>query len=197
MDPGIVSEVKGIMIFTLRKYILEEHGEHVFERYVACAPEATRDAIRDPLPSRWYPEMVMHDAVEACHSAVCNGSDELFSHAMEKGATLGTHWFFRMLVQVTSPRYLVRLMPTALRQMRRGSVKLDIEVRDNDATLRVTGHPFADHHLYRLATPAILGGLVRICTPDGRVILVDYGPTTQVVLVQWGEPLAAPGTNIS
>ena len=129
----------------------------------------------------------MRDAVEACHRAVCNGSDTLFSHAMEKGATIGTHWFFRMFVSVTSPRYLVRLMPTALRQMRRGSVKLDVEVRENDATLRVTGHPFADHPLYRLATPAILGGLVRICTPSGQVTLVDYGPTTQVVEVRWGD----------
>ena len=197
MDPETLSQVKGLMIFTLKRYILEEHGEHVFERYAASAPEETRDAIRDPLPSRWYPEVVMRDAVEACHRAVCNGSDTLFSHAMEKGATLGTHWFFRMLVQVTSPRYLVRLMPTALRQMRRGSVKLDVELRDTDATLRVTDHPFADHPLYRLATPAILGGLVRICTPSGRVILVDYGPTTQVVLVQWADPLAAHGTNIS
>jgi hypothetical protein len=182
-----VSEVKGIMIGTLRRYILEEHGEKVFERYVACAPEETRDAIREPLLSRWYPEVVMRDAVEACYRAVCNGSDTLFSHAMERGATLGTHWFFRMLVSVTTPRYLVRLMPTALRQMRRGSVKLDMDVRDSDATLRVTGHPFADHPLYRLATPAILGGLVRICTPSGRVTLVEYGPTTQVVHVQWGD----------
>jgi hypothetical protein len=189
MHLEIASEVKGIMIVTLRKYILEEHGEKVFERYVACAPEGTRAAIREPLPSRWYPEVVMRDAVEACYEAVCNKSDTLFSHAMEKGATLGTHWFFRMLVSVTSPRYLVRLLPTALHQMRRGSVKLDMEVRDSDATLRVTGHPFSDHPLYRLATPAILGAVVRLCTSTGRVTLVDYGSTTQVVLVQWGDQL--------
>jgi len=192
MHPENVSEVKGIMIVTLRRYILEEHGEHVFERYVARAPEETRAAIREPLPSRWYPEVVMRDAVEACYDAVCNRSDTLFSHAMDRGATLGTHWFFRMLVSVTSPRYLVRLLPTALRQMRRGSVKLEMQVRQSDATLRVTGHPFADHPLYRLATPAILGAVVRLCTQSGRVTLVDYGPTTQVVEVHWGDlPLRA------
>ena len=182
-----ISQVKGLMIVTLRKYILEEHGEQVFERYVACAPEETRAAIREPLASRWYPEVVMRDALEACHRGVCNGSDPLFTHALSRGATLGTHWFFRMLLSVTTPRYMIRLMPTALRQMRRGPVKLELQVRQSDATLRVSDHPFADHPLYRLATPAMLGAVMRLCTPVARVTLVDWSETTQVVEVHWGE----------
>jgi hypothetical protein len=184
-----VSEVRGIMIVTLRRYILEEHGDQVFGRYVAFASDETRDALSEPLASRWYPEIVMRDAMEACYHAVCNGNDTLFAHAMEKGATLGTHWFFRMLLSVTTPRYLIHLMPTALRRLRRGPVRLEMQVRNGDATLRVIDHPFADHPQYRLATPAILGAVVRLCSPSARVTLVDYGPTTQVVQVQWdGQP---------
>jgi hypothetical protein len=184
----MLSEVKGLMLVTLRRYILEEQGQEAFDRYVACAPSETRSSIRDPLTSAWYPEEVMHDALEACFNGVCDGSDARFVQAMDKGATMGTHWFFRMLVSVSTPHFLLRLYPAALRQMRRGPVKLDMEIHEHDATLRFTDHPFADHPQYRLATPPILRAVLRLCVgPSARATLIDCDVTTQVVKLVWGD----------
>jgi hypothetical protein len=182
-----VSEVKGVWFVTARRYAQEEYGQDVFERYVACASEESRDAVREPLASRWYPEETMRDALEAYYEGVCHGNDSRFTHAMEACAALGTHWFLQMLVSVTTPRYFLRLMPTALRQLRRGPVKLEVDVRDRDATLRFTHHPYSDHPQYRLATPAIVRAALRLCVgQSARATLVDYDATTQVVEVGWG-----------
>jgi hypothetical protein len=182
-----VSEVKGVWFVTARRYALEEFGPDAFERYVACASEESRDAVREPLASRWYPEETMRDALEAYYEGVCHSSDVRFTQAMEACAVLGTHWFLQMLVSVTTPRYFLRLMPTALRHVRRGPVQLDVDVRERDATLRIAHHPYSDHPPYRLATPAILRAVMRLCVgQSARATLVDYTATTQVVKLAWG-----------
>ena len=52
--PG--SEVKGAWLMTARRYIQQDCGEEVFARYVAAAPEESREALGEPVVSRWYPE---------------------------------------------------------------------------------------------------------------------------------------------
>lgn len=185
------SEVKGAWFVTARRYVLEEHGQDEFDAYVEAAREESRDALRDPLASDWYPETVMRDALEAFHRVVCREDDQRFSAAMEACAVLGTHWFLQMLVSVTTPGYFLRLLPTALRQVRRGPVRMTVDARDGSATLRFVDHPFADHAQYRLATPAILRAMLRLCVgKSARASLVDFDPTTQVVEVGWGDPSA-------
>jgi hypothetical protein len=188
MAAAMDSEVKGILLVTLRRYILEAQGQEALERYVACARERSRADLAAPLPSPWYPEERMHDALEACFAGPCQEDAARFSETMERGATMGTHWFFQILVSVTTPRYLLRLLPTAVRQMRRGPVKLEMKIRDRDARLRFVDHPFADHPLYRLATPAMALGVLRLSAgASARATLVDFDATTQVVEVGWGE----------
>jgi hypothetical protein len=171
---------------TARRYVLEDHGEAVFARYVGAAPEASRDAIAEPVVSRWYPETVMRDALEAFHREVTHRDAEKFARAMERCTVLGTHWFLQMLVSVTTPRYLLRLLPTALRQLRRGSVRMEVDVRENAATLRFMHHPFADHPCYRMATPAIMRGILGLCVGRrARAVLTSYDATTQVVALDW------------
>jgi hypothetical protein len=93
-----------------------------------------------------------------------------------------------MLVSVSSPQFLLHLYPTAMRQMRRGAVKLDIDVREESATLRFTNHPFADHPQYKLATPPIMRAVLRLCVgPSARARLVDFDASTQVVELGWGD----------
>jgi hypothetical protein len=180
------SEVKGAWFVTARRYILQDHGELVFARYVASAPEESEDWMRDPVVSHWYPETLMRDALEAFYREVSKRDPDKFSAAMERCAVLGTHWFVRMLASVSTPSYLLRLLPPALRQLRRGPVRLAVEVRPRDATLRFTDHPFSDHPCYRLATPAILRSILRLCVgQSARAALVEHDATTQVVRLEW------------
>jgi hypothetical protein len=182
--PG--SEIKGAWLMTARRYVLEDHGEAVFARYVEGAPAESRDAIGEPVVSRWYPETVMRDALEAFYREVTHRDADKFARAMERCTVLGTHWFLQMLVSVTTPRYLLRLLPTALRQLRRGSVRMEVDVRDASATLRFTHHPFSDHPCYRLATPAIMRAMLGLCVgQQARATLTHYDATTQVVELGW------------
>jgi hypothetical protein len=180
------SEVKGAWFVTARRYVVQDHGEEVFARYWQSAPDASRDAIRDPVVSRWYPETVMRDALEAFYEEVCNRDADKFMAAMERCTVLGTHWFVQVLVSVSTPRYLLRLLPAALRQLRRGQVRMTVDVRDGDATLRFMNHPFSDHPCYRLATPAILRAVLGLCVgQSARATLVEYDATTQVCELRW------------
>ena len=184
--PMAFSEVKGAWFMTARRYVLQEHGEETFARYVAALPERSRAAVSEPVVSRWYPEDAMHDALEAFFQEVVDRDAVKFCAAMERCAVLGTHWFLQILVSVTTPRYLLRLLPSALRQMRRGTVRLVVDAREDSATLRFTNHPYADHPCYRLATPAILRAILRLCVgQSARATMTSYDATTQVVELAW------------
>jgi hypothetical protein len=100
------SEVKGAWFVTARRYVIQDHGDEVFARYWQAAPEASRDALREPVVSRWYPETVMRDALESFYREVSNRDAEKFSAAMERCAVLGVHWFVQVLVSVSTPRFI-------------------------------------------------------------------------------------------
>ena len=128
----------------------------------------------------------MRDALESFFREVAHRDADKFTRAMERCTVLGTHWFLQMLVSVTTPRYLLRLLPTALRQLRRGSVRMAVDVRENAATMSITHHPFADHPCYRLATPAIMRATLGLCVGQAaRAVITHYDETTQIVELGW------------
>jgi hypothetical protein len=180
------SEVKGVWFVTAKRYLLEDYGPEMFDRYVAGVPEAHREWVREPLASRWYPEEMMRDAMNAFHTVVARGNDAVFTAAMERCAVLGIHWFLQLLLSVTTPRYLLRLVPTALAQIRRGPVRVHIDAREGGATLRFTGQPYAADPRYRLATPAIMRSLMSVCVgQSARATLTHFDESTHVCDVSW------------
>ena len=128
----------------------------------------------------------MRDALEAFYRVVAQRDAEKFASGMERCTVLGTHWFVQVLASVSTPRYLLRLLPAALRQLRRGAVRMTVDVRERDATLRFMNHPFSDHPCYRLATPAILRAVLGLCVGQAaHAVLVESDSTTQVVDLRW------------
>jgi hypothetical protein len=179
-------EVKGVWLVTIRRYLQDERREGAFERYVASVPAEVRDTLRDPILSQWYPEKVMCHALEGLYEAGARRNDDEFVRAMEDCTVLGTHTFFKALLSVTSPRRVLKLLPTALRTHRRGPLQLQLDIRESDATLRFLGHPYSDHPQYRLGTPAIVRAMMRLCVgPSADAKLVACDATTQVVDVTW------------
>lgn len=179
-------EVKGVWLVTMRRYIEEQHAEGALEHYIAGVPQELRDTVRHPVVSQWYPERVMRHALEALYETVAKRDNGVFVQAMETCTVLGTHGFFKVLLSVTTPRRLLRLLPTAMRQHRRGPLQLLLDIRERDARLRFIGHPFSDHLQYRLATPAIVRATMRLCAgPAVRASLVSFDATTMVVDVSW------------
>jgi hypothetical protein len=179
-------EVKGVWLVTIRRYLQDGRREGAFEKYVASVPAEVRDAIRDPVVSKWYPETVMCHALEGLYEAGARRNDDAFVRAMEECTALGMHTFFKALLSVTSPRRVLKLLPTALRTHRRGPLQLLLDIRDRDATLRFVGHPYSDHPQYRLGTPAIVRATMRICVgPSADAKLVSFDASTQIVEVAW------------
>jgi hypothetical protein len=186
IDVAMAVEVKGVWLVTLRRYLQDGRREGAFEKYVASVPDELRDTIRDPVVSQWYPEKVMRHALEALYEASAKGDDDEFVRAMEECTVLGTHTFFKALLSVTSPRHVLKLLPTAVRHHRRGPLQLLVDIRDRAATLRFVGHPYSDHPQYRLGTPAIVRATMRLCVgPSADAKLVSYDATTQIVDVVW------------
>jgi hypothetical protein len=181
-----ISEVKGAWFITARRYVLQDHGPEVLARYIEAVPLASREAVSEPVVSRWYPESVMHDALEAFFQEVAGRDASRFTSGMERCAVLGTHWFLQILVSASTPRYLLRLLPAALRQVRRGSVRVVVDVREATATLRFINQPFSDHPCYRMATPAILRAILRLCVgQSARATLTQFDSANQVVDLAW------------
>ena len=178
--------MKGIWFVTSRRYILQEYGSEVFERYVQTAPQRIRDTLRDPVVSRWYAEETLRDALVAFHAIVAGGDDAAFQAAMERCAVLGVHWFLQILASVTTPSYLLRLMPATIQQMRRGPVRVQVQMGDRTATLRFTGQPYADDPRYVLSTPAIVRAIVALCVgPAAKAKLTYFDASTHVCEVTW------------
>lgn len=178
--------MKGIWFVTSRRYVLQEYGHDVFERYVQAAPRAYRDLLRDPVVSRWYSEETLRDALAAFHAVVTGSNDATFQAAMERCTVLGVHWFLQILASVTTPSYLLRLLPPTLNQIRRGPVRVQVVTDVRSATLRFTGQPYADDPRYLLSTPAIVRSIVALCVgPVARARLTYHDLSTHVCEVTW------------
>jgi hypothetical protein len=129
---------------------------------------------------------MLRDALVAFHAQVCGGDDAVFSRAMERCSVLGVHWFVQMLVSVATPEYLLRLMPATLRISRRGPVRVAVQTAERCATLRFTGQPYAGHPLYRLATPAIIRGILGLCVGPAVTTHLSYADSAiQVCEARW------------
>ncbi len=171
---------------TARRYILKEYGQEAFDRYAAGVPEHIRADVIDPVVSAWYPEEMLRDALAAFHTEVALGDDGVFSQAMERCSVLGVHWFVQMLVSVATPEYLLRLMPATLRISRRGPVRVSVQTGERCATLRFTGQPYAGDPRYRLATPAIIRGILGLCVGPTITTHLSYvDSSTQVCEARW------------
>ena len=73
-----------------------------------------------------------------------------------------------------------------LKQARRGPVRVKVDVRDREATLRFTEHPYANDPRYRLATPAIVRAVMSMCVgQSASAKITEYDETTQVCEVSW------------
>lgn len=181
------SEVKGVWFMTARRYVVKEHGEEMLSRCIQASSPVAREAMRDPVVSRWYPEGALRDAMEAFHAVVSRGLDARFATDMEACTVLGANWFVQVLASISTPTYLVKQLPAGMRLMRRGGSTLSVEPRERGATVRLVDLPYADDARYRIATPACVRALLGLCLgrATARVTLASFTRTTQVVDVAW------------
>jgi hypothetical protein len=168
------SEVKGLWLSTARKFLLDKHGLRTLDD-VARAMGAHGDALREPLASAWYPEEALQAGLDAMNRVLAFEDPERFRLVMETCADCGINTFFRALIRLGTPPFVLRKIPAMWSRIRRGDAFVTVDADDESAVVHYERFPFFYDANYRVMTVAALRTLMRTCAGrDPRVEIVRY-----------------------
>ncbi len=136
-----------------------------------------RGILLDPLPGEWYPEAALGELLAAVRAELTDGSAEAFVQVIEDVTLDGVGRFFRLVLALASPGFVLRKVPVLWHRMRRGVGRVDVEAVHDRVVLRYRTFPYFDDENYRLMTVGTLRGVYRAAgaaTP--QVQILDWGP---------------------
>jgi hypothetical protein len=190
------SEVKGVWFVAARDYALEVHGPSAVEQLIAESPAKYRDIYAAPIASAWYPEDALQEALSMIHELVAQESDFLFEQIIEGCTVKGVNRLFQMVMRLSSPGFVLRLVPTMWRQIRRGAGQVDVTTYDGFTELRYSEFPWFHDRLYRHLTIGSLRALVKLCTREGpRIEVLEHGRDSLALRINYRaseEPVREP-----
>jgi len=176
------SEIKGAWFVAARAW-LEERG--ALETAATALNGDVRHALLEPIPAAWYPEEVLQEAMRGVRTAVVPSSDA-FVDAMDGCTVIGTSRFFRALLRVASPAFVLRQVPTMWRQIRRGDAKVAVMIDGDRARIQYSEFPYFSDENYRLLTEGSLRAVVRTCTGrDPKVTVLRSTADSLNVELRW------------
>ncbi len=176
------SEVKGAWFVAARAW-LEERGR--LESAAAALPPEVRVVLLEPIPAAWYPEQALQQAMNGVRTAVAM-TPEQFVDAMDGCTVIGTSRFFRAMMRMASPAFVLRQVPTMWKHIRRGDARVAVETEGTRARITYTDFPFFADENYRLLTEGSLRAVVRTCTGrDPRVSIQRVTADSLTVEVRW------------
>jgi hypothetical protein len=156
--------VKGVWFVTARRHLLEVHGDKALQAVAAAMKPDQGRVLLEPLPSQWYSEDVFQDALRAVMEVLARHDANLFSQFIEACTVLGVNTFFRVLLRITSPAFLMRKMPGLSRQYRRNDWVCEVEADDRRAMLWWRNVPYLADRNYRLYLVAMMAKCSELCT---------------------------------
>lgn len=176
------SEVKGAWFVAARAWLESRGSLEATAR--ALKPDA-REALLQPIPAAWYPEPVLQASLTALRDVVAPERAQ-FVAAMDACTAIGISRFFRALLRVASPGFVLRQVPTMWRHIRRGDGHVAVEAGDGRGTIRYSQFPYFADDNYRLLTEGSLRAVVRTCTGrEPRVALVRATNDALEVEILW------------
>lgn len=155
-------EVKGVWFVTARRLVLRDHGEAMLRSIAGAMPDP--QVLLEPLASAWYHEDHFRDAMRAHMTVLAHHDTEVFVRFIEECTVLGVNTFFRILLRITSPAFLMRKMPSLSRQYRRNDWVCTVEADDRQAVVTWTGVPYLSDRIYRLYMVAMTVKCCELCT---------------------------------
>lgn len=154
-------------------------------RVLARMSPAHREALREPIASTWYPEEALQDALAALRAELELGPDQ-FIEAMDACTVIGTTRFFRALLRMATPLFVLRQVPSMWRVVRRGAGGVEVEGTDEEARVRYRDFPYFDDENYRLLTIASLRAVVRTCTERAPTVTLERWSSSSLdARVRW------------
>lgn len=173
MGDGGEHEVKGAWFVTARSYVLEHHGEETLRAIAERLEEEHRHVVEDPVASEWYPEELLQETLAAANQVVAEGDGNRFLEFIEGCTEQGVSRFFSVLIQLSSPGYVMSKVPFMWERIRRGPGFVEVEEREDGSRLHYQRFPYFDDFLYRMLTVGSLHAVVRRCTgtePDVQIL---------------------------
>ena len=169
------SEVKGIWFDTARGWLRREVGEEKLARIDARVSPAHRGVLLEPVVAEWYPEEALAELLAAMRAELTDGSRREFMRLIEEITLEGVGRFFRLVLSLASPRFVLRKVPVLWNRLRRGDGRVDVEITTDRIKLHYRDFPYFDAENYRLMTVATLAG---VCKAAGS-------QTPRVEIVGW------------
>lgn len=178
------SEVKGAWFVAARAWLEERGGLHLVARELE---DDAKRALLEPIPGHWYPEASLQSALGAMRANVAPSREELVD-AIDACTVIGISRFFRALLRVASPGFVVRQIPTMWRQIRRGAGRVEVDATSGRAKVSYTQFPYFADENYRWLTEGSLRAVVRTCTGrNPRVLIVRATSDALDVDLRWSE----------
>jgi hypothetical protein len=172
VTPRPPSEVKGAWFVAARAWLDREHPPEVLPQILARMAPEHRHALAEPLPSLWYPEQALADALRALDAEITKGDAAAFASVIEGCTEIGLGRFFRVVTRMASPVFVLRHVPTMWRQIRRGAGQVEVSAErvtgsgsaaGNVVELRYSAFGWFDEPLYEALTVGSVRALSRQC----------------------------------
>jgi hypothetical protein len=167
-------QVKGVWFVTARRLVLRDHGEDTLQAIARAMSKP--EVLLEPMPSTWYHEDHFQDALHAHMLVLARQDTRVFAEFIEACTVLGVNTFFRILLRITSPAFLMRKMPSLSRQYRRNDWTCTVTADEQQATMTWTGVPYLADRVYRLYMVAMVVKCCELCTGRRpRCQIVSHG----------------------
>ena len=145
-----LQEVKGLVLATVREYVLEKHHKSKWDELMYLLPRRTSEAFENPQITEWYPETDMRRFVHLAHELLADNSDEKFLELSRNVALTGINRFFRMIPTLTSSRFVLRQIPTLFSRIRRGTATVSTVVEGGEVSIHYIDYRYCRDRMYRL-----------------------------------------------
>lgn len=156
-------EVKGAFFVAARAW-LDAHRPELVGAVLERIPREHRKALAEPLPSVLHPEESLVHALRALEAEVTRGDRERFVDLMDACTEIGLGRFFRVMLRLSTPGFVLKQVPTMWSQLRPSAGRVSVVPRDGGYEIRYSSFPFFDEDVYEQMTVGSLRALVRVCS---------------------------------
>jgi hypothetical protein len=185
---GVAAQVKGVWFVTARRHVLETQGASALHAIARAMKEEDRNVLLEPLASEWYPEDVLQDSLQAVFHVHAQRDARVFYQFIEDCTVLGVHSFFRVLLRISSPAYLLRQMPAISQVYRRNDWTCEVDAGDERATLTWRQCPYVAERLYRLYAAAMTSKSLELCTNKKPAVeIAGHGADWLTLRIEYGK----------
>lgn len=177
-EGSIIDEqlVKGLTFQTARRHMQDVYGEDAWDLMMTALPRRTRALFEEAETTEWYPEAELRRFIHVIHEQLAAGDDERFREIARGLALAGISRFFRMLMGLTSGRFVLQKVPVVWKRLRTGPATITTSIAaDGRVLVRYDNYRYCRDPIYRQLSIANCEALVVAATGEiPRATVVEH-----------------------